>query len=119
LVLISGAILSQAQTLPDINGVFSTRETVGRIGTNRFYTPANQVLTPAGFQVELPGMRPQALALSPDGRLLVTAGKTHELVVIEPPSGKILDRIALPSETDRDPSPVPEQILEPDKTGQL
>ena len=118
-VLISGAILSQAQTLPDINGAFSTRETVGRTSTNRFYTPANQVLTPAGFQVELPGMRPQALALSPDGRLLVTAGKTHELVVIEPPSGKILDRIALPSETNRDLSSVPEQILEPDKAGQL
>ena len=29
-------------------------------------------------------MRPQALALSPDGRLLVTAGKTHDLVVHRP-----------------------------------
>src|ERR1051326_6513025 len=63
-----------------------TREVVGRLGSNRFYTPVNQVLTPAGLQVELPGMRPQALALSPDGKLLVTPGKTHELVVINPGS---------------------------------
>ena len=38
----------------------STCETVGEIGTNRYYTPVNQVLTPAGIQVELPGMRPSS-----------------------------------------------------------
>ena len=43
-------------------------------------------------------MRPQALALSPDGRLLVTAGKTHDLVVLDPRSGKVLQRVPLPSE---------------------
>ena len=76
----------------------STQDAVGRVATNRYYTPANQVLTPAGLQVELPGMRPQALALSPDGRLLVTAGKTHDLVVLDPQSGKVLQRVPLPSE---------------------
>ena len=98
-----------------------TREVVGRLGSNRFYTPVNQVLTPAGLQVELPGMRPQALALSPDGKLLVTAGKTHELVVINPVSGTILQRVPLPSEKGNQPTPVPVsgQILEPDKEGQL
>ena len=45
----------------------STKAVVGRIGENRYYTPANQILTPAGIQVELPDLRPQALALSPDG----------------------------------------------------
>jgi len=54
---------------------FSTKEVVGRLSTNRLYTPVNQMLTPAGLQIELPGLRPQALALSPDGKLLVTAGK--------------------------------------------
>jgi YVTN family beta-propeller protein len=100
---------------------YSTKEPVGQVGTNRWYTPANQVLTPAGRQVELPGLRPQALALSPDGRLLVTAGKTPELVVIEPPSGRILQHVALPSDSDRDPAPdsVSEQILHPDQTGQV
>src|SRR5438128_2608799 len=98
-----------------------TRETVGRLGSNRFYTPVNQILTPAWLQVELPGMRPQALALSPDGKLLVTAGKTHELVVINPTSGTIIQRVPLPSEKDNEPRPTPVsgQILQPGKDGQL
>jgi YVTN family beta-propeller protein len=99
----------------------STGETVGRRNANRGYTPVNQILTPVGQQIELPGMRPQALALSPDGRLLVTAGKTHSLVVIDPTSGDILQHVPLPSENDKEPSPAPVsgQILEPDTKGQL
>jgi len=115
-LLLSGA-MSRAQTASG----FVTKETVGRIGPHRYYTPANQVLTPAGLQVELPGMRPQALALSPNGRLLVTAGKSHEIVVLDPTSGKILQRVPLPPEPDKLPAPGPgsERILEPDKEGQL
>jgi len=66
-------------------------------------------------------MRPQALALSPDGSLLVTAGKTHNLVVISPTSGEILQHVALPSEDDKEPSPTPVsgQILDPYTKGQL
>ncbi len=45
-------------------------------------------------------MRPNALALSPDGKLLVTAGLTHELVVVDPATGKILQRVPFPSDTD-------------------
>src|SRR5215831_11520332 len=71
---------------------FSTKSPVGQIGTNLYYTPANQLLTPAGIQVELPGLRPQALALSPDSRLLVTAGKTPEVIVLNPHNGEILQR---------------------------
>ncbi len=74
-----------------------TIETVGRVGENRYYTPANQMLTPAGIQVDLPGLRPQAIALSPDGRLLVTSGKTAEIVVLAPASGKILQRVPFPA----------------------
>ena len=109
----------RGQARPDSQ--FSTLETVGQIGTNRYYTPVNQVLTPAGIQVELPGMRPQGIALSPDGRLLVTAGKTHDLVVIAPATGKILQHVALPSGTNSDltPNAVSEEILHPDKDGQL
>jgi DNA-binding beta-propeller fold protein YncE len=99
---------------------FSTREPVGQIGTNRYYTPANQLLTPAGIQVELPGMRPQAIALSPDGSLLVTAGHTHEIVVVDPASGQILQHVPLPA---NEQAPVQEnvseQILQPDNFGQL
>ncbi len=50
-------------------------EAVGRHDGGRTVLPVNQVVTPAGLQVELPGLRPQALALSPDGRLLLTAGQ--------------------------------------------
>jgi YVTN family beta-propeller protein len=98
---------------------FATQERVGQIGTNRFYTPANQILSPAGKQVELLNLRPQALALSPDGRLLVTAGKTHELIVLDPKSGKILQQVPLPADKYREVSPVSEQILEPDSDAQL
>jgi DNA-binding beta-propeller fold protein YncE len=101
----------------------STKEPVGRSNTNasRYYTPANQIIAPAGIVVELPGMRPQAIALSPDGRLLVTSGKTHELVVLDPAAGKILQRVPLPSEKNDDPGPdaVSTHILAPDKEGQL
>src|SRR5262245_21683349 len=76
---------------------FSIPERVVQFASNHYYTPANQILTPFGQQIELPGMRPQAIALSPDGKLLVTAGKTHELVVLNPATGKILQRAPLPS----------------------
>jgi len=100
--------------------VISTEELVGRWHENHIVTPVNQILTPAGLQVELPGMRPQALALSPDGQLLVTAGKTHDLVVVDPVSGKILQKVPLPSE-EAEPMGlvVSDHILEPDTDGQL
>ncbi len=100
---------------------FASKEKVGRAGVNRFVTPANQILTPTGFQVELPGMRPQALALSPDGRILLASGKTAEIVVIDPNTGGVIQRVALPSEKDVDPAPdaVSGNILEPDKDGQV
>ena len=101
--------------------LFLTREKVGQVGTNSYYTPVNQVVTPAGRQVELPGMRPQAIALSPNGRVLVTAGKTHNLVVLDPGTGEVLQRLALPSDkaTAVTPDSVPEEILHPDKEGQV
>ena len=76
----------------------STEEKVGPAGNNRFVTPVNQILTPAGIQVSLPGMRPQVLALSPDGRLLLTSGKTSGLIVLDPQTGKVKQHVTLPSE---------------------
>ncbi len=68
---------------------------VGRVAANRYQTPTGQLLTPAGRQVELPRMRPQALALSPSGNLLATAGKNQTLVLIDPSQGKILQSVPL------------------------
>ncbi|HJQ81623.1 MAG TPA: YncE family protein, partial [Lacipirellulaceae bacterium] len=84
-------------------------------------TPVNQLLTPAGQQVDLPGMRPQALALSPDGALLVVSGKTSELVVVDPQNGTVRQRVTLPNEAQRLPPAdvVSPQILQPDEEGQL
>jgi YVTN family beta-propeller protein len=94
---------------------------VGPAGPNRTVVPTNQVVTPSGKQIPLPGLRPQALALSPDGRLLAVAGKTSELILLDPATGQILQRVGLPSEDLKGtlpeaPSP---NVLEPDTKGQL
>jgi YVTN family beta-propeller protein len=75
----------------------STSETVGW-ETNGFETPVNQLLTPAGTLAELPGMRPNALALSPGGGLLVTSGLKAELLVLDPATGEVLQRVPMPSD---------------------
>ena len=68
---------------------------VGPVAANRFVTPTGQWLTPAGRQVDLPGMRPQALALSPDGRSLATAGRNNSLILIDPATAQVLQTVPL------------------------
>jgi len=92
---------------------------VGPKKNGRVVLPINQVLTPAGKQVELPGLRPQVVGVSPDGKLLVTSGKTAELIVLKPSSGKILQRVPLPSEAGRRPSADSANNLKPDEDGQV
>jgi YVTN family beta-propeller protein len=96
-------------------------ETVGHSGAGRAVTPVNQILTPMGRQIDLPGLRPQAVALSPDGALLVVAGKTSELIVIDPQDAEIRKRVALPSDAQQLPPAdvVSPQILQPDEEGQV
>ena len=100
---------------------FRTIESAGRHDSNRVVTPVNQVVTPYGQQVDLPSMRPQAIALSPDGKILVTSGKTSELVVLDPVSGAIRQRILMPSAQIKEPSPSisSTNILKPEKDAQL
>jgi YVTN family beta-propeller protein len=98
----------------------SKTDLVGRSREEFIVTPVNQLLTPFGRLVELPGLRPQALALSPDGKLLVTSGKTSELVVIDPAKGEILQRVKLPADDKIEPPEVPStNILMPDLKGQV
>lgn len=93
---------------------------VGRWRDDVIVTPVNQLLTPYGKQVELAGLRPQALALSPDGRLLLTAGKTNELIVVDPVTGEVRQRVNLPGESQTEPATVVSpNILQPDKQGQV
>jgi YVTN family beta-propeller protein len=83
--------------------------------------PVNQQLTPAGRWIQLPGLRPQALALSPDGRLLAVSGKTSELIILDPSDGHVRQRVGLPPEgrLAETPQPPSENILKPDTEGQL
>jgi YVTN family beta-propeller protein len=96
----------------------ATTETVGRHAEG-LESPVNQLVTPAGTLVELPDMRPNALALSPDGQLLVTAGHTHELLVLAPATGAILQHVPFPSDKTPPQAPVSPLILQPDKRAQL
>lgn len=117
-ILLSLAILfgmiSCSKDVPDT-------EQVGAAGPNRTVLPVNQVLVPVGAQIPLPGLRPQALALSPDNRLLAVSGKTHELLIIDPAAGAIVQQVPFPSEEQNTPplDPSSPNILEPDQRGQL
>ncbi len=114
-------MLTGCHSLEPIPRGVASSEPVGRSDPNRTVTPVNQVLTPLGRMIDLPGLRPQALALSPDGRLLVVSGKSSEVVVLDPATGAIRQRVNLPNEWqgERQPNVASANILEPDKKGQL
>ena len=65
--------------------------------------------------------RPQVLALSPDGKILVTSGKTHDLMVIDPNTQIILQKIALPDDGPLATSPglTSAHYLKPDRDEQV
>src|SRR4051812_31645317 len=90
---------------------------VAAVNATGFSVPVNQTLTPAGIQIELTGARPQVIAVSPDCLLLVTAAK-NELVVLNPQTGQILQRVALPRDTMQSTNVVSQEIIHPDTHGQ-
>ncbi len=96
----------------------TTAEFVGHT-TNGLVTPVNQLITPAGRHVELAGIRPNAIALSPNGKILVTAGLTHELVAVNPETGAISQRVKFPSDDEQQLSPVTSAILDSQEKPQL
>ena len=102
----------------------TSTDRVGRSREDVIVTPVNQLLTPYGKQVELAGLRPQALALSPDGRLLVVSGKTSELILIDPVTSEIRQRVLFPD--DSQVKPISDAVssdllarLTPDRRGQV
>src|SRR5207247_6996148 len=115
------ALLIGANALAEAQAAEGSSERVGPAGTNRLITPVNQVLTPYGVQVDLPGLRPQAIAVSPKGKLLAVSGKTSQLLILDPATGEILQKVPLPSEKLNEPQPpvASANILEPDKKGQV
>ncbi len=95
--------------------------TTGTVGvmTNGLATPVNQLVTPTGIQVALRGVRPTALALSPDGKILVTAGLTHELLAVDPRTGNILQHVPFPPDEAQPEKPIAGVILNPDEDAQI
>ena len=73
-------------------------EHVGRKADGSVQLPVDQRLTPHGVHVDLPGLRPQAMAMSKDGRHVYVSGKTSELLVLDARSGSVLQRVSLPGE---------------------
>jgi YVTN family beta-propeller protein len=68
---------------------------LGGVETNRFLLPTGQVVTPAGKQVFLPGVRPQVLALSPDHRVIALAGRKDALILVAADTGSVLQTVPL------------------------
>ena len=100
--------------------VETTTDLVGRSREEYIVTPVNQLLTPYGRQVELAGLRPQAIALSPDGKRLLVSGKTSELLVIDIDRAEVIQRVALPGDDQKEPpTVVSPNILKPDRSGQV
>jgi YVTN family beta-propeller protein len=116
--LLAAFALTSARAAASLENFGATTEVVGR-NASGFETPVNQIVTAAGTLIELPGLRPLALALSPDGRLLVTAGLTHELVILNPATGTIVQRVAFPTDHIQDqPAAVP-VVLDPGEKAQI
>ncbi len=99
----------------------NNQEYVGYREDGSAVVPVNQVLTPFGTRLELPRMRPQAIAISPASRFVAVSGKTNELVIIDPVDVKISQRVVFPAETQTEPLPEVSSanILAPDKEGQI
>jgi len=113
LLLLAGSVVKMfADDYPE------TLLPVGRDGGS-LITPANQLVTPAGTLIDLPGMRPQALALSPNGKILVTAGLTHELLAVNPADGQILQHVAFPPDRVKEHAAISAEILAPAAGAQL
>jgi YVTN family beta-propeller protein len=121
LLCLASALPCPAQTTNQSPGLPDASGFVGRTGSNTFETPVQQRLTPAGTLVELPGLRPQAVALSPDAQLLLTSGHTHELLVLDPVTGHIRQRVPLPPDAAKagKTGPVSAEILDADPNAQL
>jgi DNA-binding beta-propeller fold protein YncE len=99
-------VVTRLLAQPELNSL-TWSESVGRDGLNRVVLPVNQVITPAGKLVELHGLRPQVLALSPDGELLVTSGKTRQLFALNPATGEVVQEVDLPDDGPLGTSPEP------------
>ena len=94
-VLVMAAVFGCRGTNKTVFDPVAPLSPVGRVATDYVSTPTGQVLTPAGKQVSLPGMRPQALALSLDGKVLAVGGNAGSLILLDSTTGQLLQTVAL------------------------
>ena len=84
-------------------------EKVGKVGDNRWLLPTGQIIAPAGRQIDLPTIRPQALTLSPNGKLLAVGGSSKDILIFDAATGAELSRTTMPGD--------PVKPAEPPKPG--
>ncbi|MCX6953817.1 MAG: bifunctional YncE family protein/alkaline phosphatase family protein [Verrucomicrobia bacterium] len=115
----AAVLLTNVLAAADAPAAFgSTTETVGQ-HPGVLETPVNQRVTPAGKLIDLPAVRPNALALSPNRELLVTSGLVHELLVLSPATGETLQRVAFPTGQAAEQASVSPLILSANKAPKL
>ncbi len=90
------ASISLAQTSVSSQDELDDMVRVGHQQNGQVQTPVNQTLTPYGRQLDVPGMRPQALAISHNGQRLAVSGKTNKLLIVDPVQGEVLQTIPMP-----------------------
>ena len=71
---------------------------VGRVAEGRWLLPTGQIIAPAGRQIDLAGIRPQALTLSPNGRFLAVAGSSKDVLIFDTATGQELSRTTMPGD---------------------
>ena len=116
---LAAALLLAGRALPARADDDDRKENVGFSNSNHIVLPVNQILTPAGLQVELPGSRPQVIALSPDGRLLAVAANVHHLILVDAATGRPCGKTFLcrPDNASEEEGSVSSRILAPDTKG--
>lgn len=98
-----------------------SQERIGAGSDQSIVLPVNQRLTPFGQQIQLPGLRPLVVAFAPKRHLIVTSGKTNELLVLDPISGQVQQRVDFPQDMGNEtiPDAPSENVLQPDKEAQV
>ncbi|MEQ1827388.1 MAG: bifunctional YncE family protein/alkaline phosphatase family protein [Pirellula sp.] len=75
----------------------------------------SQIVTPAGYKIDMPGMRPQVIGLTPNNKFIVTSGKTNKLVVINAEDRAVTQSVEFPSQDQTsEPTVASPNILQPD-----
>ncbi len=80
---------------------------VGKLGENQWLLPTGQIISPAGQRIDFPGVRPQALALSPNGKFLAVAGSSKDVFIFDAVTGRELSHTTMPGDAKAAPPAKP------------